>query len=359
MNARRFILITLIAFTTLLPSRTAEARVTLESICSIYGQKPMTLTGIGLVVGLNGTGDGEQAGPSIDALKQALDLLGQPVVGTIGASTNVAVVALEVRVPANAVRIGQQLDVRVSSMLSAESLKGGTLMPAPLISSDRRSRRVLATAKGPVDIEGEYKTTGRIFGGADIEANLFEEKQFLQNVFKDNVDAERGKTFTLQLNPQYASFSSTAAIADTINADFQDVDIYGRTAARALGPGFIEVTIPPQYKEDPISFVGEVLDLGIDRPHTQARVVINNRSKTVVVSGEASLSPVMISHPGLQIEVGPSFRQLADPQEVANNTQLKQLVAALGQLQVPTDDVISIIRELKASGKLHANLVEQ
>ena len=338
-------------------ARPAEARVKLESICSLYGQKPLRLTGVGLVVGLRGTGDGKGAAATVEALGRALDLMGNPVAqASTQDADNVAIVLLEATIPAESLRIGQRIDVYCSSVMSAESLRGGRLLVTPMQLADRRSQVLMATASGGVAIEDEsIQTTGRIPGGAIIEADLFQERQFLANVLKED---EKGPKFSILLDPSHASFISAQTVASAINADFVDV-AYGEDVARAVGPGMIEVRVPNAYRASPVEFIADVMEVGIDRPHTQARVIVNTRSNTVVVTGEAELSPAMISHPGIQLEIGPSFRTLTDPQQTVGSVQLRQLVAALGQLQVSSQDVIAIIRELHASGKLHADYEER
>ena len=344
------------ALLTLAPAP-AHARVKLESICSLYGQKPLRLTGVGLVVGLRGTGDGKGATATVEALSRALELMGNPVPSAAAADAdNVAIVMLEATVPAESVRVGQKIDVHCSSVMSAESLRGGRLLVAPLQLADRRSQVLVATASGGVAVESEsMQTTGRIPGGAIIEADLFEERQFLSNVLKET---EEGPKFTLLLDPAHAGFTSAQTVAAAVNADFVE-SAYGEDVARAVGPGTVEVAVPNAYRNSPVEFIAEVMEVGIDRPHTQARVIVNTRSNTVVVTGEAEISPALISHPGIQLEIGPSFRTLNDPQAGTPSVQLRTLVAALGQLQVSSQDVIAIVRELHASGKLHAEYEER
>ena len=331
----------------------ASARVRLESICTVHGQKPLRLTGVGLVVGLDGTGDGKGAAPTVEALGRALDLLGNPVAqAALKDANNVAIVMLEAEIPAHSLRVGQRIDVIAASVMSAISLRGGRLLVAPMRLADRRSPTLIATAAGGIAIEDpDHPTTGRISAGAIVEADLFQEQHFLQQVIRE-VEG-RGKVFTLVLDPNHTSFISARSVVDSINADFRELS-YGNDVARAAGPGMIEVSIPNAYAEAPVEYIAEVLDIGVDRPYTAARVVVNNASQTVVVSGEVEISPVMVSHPGLAIEIGPGFRALADQQSVANTVQLRTLVGALGQMQVSTQDAIEIIRQINAAGKLHA-----
>lgn len=338
----------------------ASARVKLEDICTVAGQREVNLVGFGLVTGLSGTGDGPQAYATNQALLRAMEHLHTPVTGDFKMTgKGAALVMLSAKVPRQGASIGQTVDVECSAVFGAEDLHNGILLSSPMAPSDIRSQVAPVIAQGRILVEDKkYAASGVIKGGGLVQVNMFEKEQFARNIFRQNSDPQRGKIFYLLLNPSHATLITAQNVAASINADFADADRYGRQAAKVVGPGNVEVTVPPQYAETPLEFVADVLEVGIDRPHTEARVIINNRSKTVVVTGEASLSPVTIANAGLQVEVGPSFRTLVDPNEPSNNAQLRQLVAALGELQVPTDDVISIIRELHASGKLHAKMMD-
>lgn len=350
-----------IAFVFLAVCSVVDARVSLEDICTVAGQREVSLTGIGIVTGLQGTGDGPTASATTQALLRAMEQLNTPITGDFkGTGKNVAVVLLSATIPAEGASVGQKIDVTCSSPFSAESLHNGVLMSAPMGPSELRGSVVPVMAQGTIHCDDkDYTAAGVIKGGGSVRINLLDEDQFQRNIFRDNPDPTQGKLFYLLLNPAHATFITAQNVVASINADFAEADLYGRQTARVVGPGRVEVTVAPQYAETPLEFVAEVLEVGIDRPHTEARVVINNRAKTVVVTGEASLSPVTISHPALQVEVGPSFRTLVDPNEPTNNAQLRQLVAALGELQVPTPEVIQIIRSIHESGKLHAKMIDR
>ena len=140
----------------------------------------------------------------------------------------------------------------------------------------------------------------------------------------------------------------------------------GKEIAKAVGPTSVEVRIPDYYKKNPVKFAARLLDIGIDMPHTQARVVVNASTGVVIVTGEVRIDPVVISHDKLTIRVGGASAGggssggefVAVPalqgDEGQSTSQLSELVAALKQLRVPNKDVIHIIRELHRSGKLHA-----
>jgi len=339
----------------------AQARVRLENICTISGQQEHKLIGMGLVVGLKGTGDGGKYQPTIRALASALKLMYNPVEGPaeLRDVNNVALVMIEATVPANGIRRGQKIDCFVNSIGSAKSLRGGRLMMSPLGGESISDERVMGLASGAVYVEdAQVPTSGKIPLGVTITADIV-------NLFVHNHE------FKLLLDAAHSSFQSASEVARVVNADIS-FEAEGRQLAKAIGPGVIQVMVPEQYRNDPVQFVAQVLDVGIDNPHTQARVVVNSKSGTVIVTGEVEISPVVISHKNLSVTVGGDENQLADAGEALPGVgfvplmdqqarqspqRLKQLVDALNQLKVPTSDVIEIIKDLHRTGKLHAVLI--
>lgn len=347
----------LVALMLLSHSEPAVARVRLENICTISGQKEIHLTGIGLVVGLNGTGDGGDNLPAMRALASALKLMNSPVGGfeELRDADNVAMVLIDARIPKTGMRRGQKIDCYVSSVGAAESLRGGRLLIAPLQTAEIADDTVVGLASGAVVIEDPASpTTGLIPGGVVLE----------EDVISQFIDYARGHVITLLLDEAHSSFHAASEVARVINAEFV-TEANGRLLARAMAPGVVEVMIPPSYYDAPVEFVALMLEVGIDNPHTQARVVVNTKTGVVVVTGEVEISPVIISHKNLTIEIGapPGFPLAPVPGRfvpVANQQtrqppqQLQDLVEALNRLRVPTSDIIDIIRELRRSGKLHA-----
>lgn len=335
---------------------TALARVRLESLCTVQGQEEVTLTGLGLVVGLPGTGDGARNLPTVRALQAALAKMNQPIGDRdIKNADSVAVVLVEATVPKTGVRRGQRIDVQLSAIMGAKSLRGGRLLSAPLTSPLVRKEVAVAMANGAIGVEDPLRpSVGKIQAGASL----------LEDVTPRFVDEKNGYRVTLLLDPAHASFWTSSEAARVINAEFS-FESSGQLVARSVSPGIVELTVPRQYRDSPVEFVAQVLEVGIDVPHTQARVVINSRTGTVVVTGEVELSPVVITHKNFSLEVG-TEELLAKPfTEIPGNAtrqspqQLADLVNALNQLRVPTADIIDIIRELHASGKLHAELIDR
>ena len=335
----------------------AMARVRLEHLCSVAGPKDVKLTGLGLVVGLRGTGDGGKNLPAMRALATALKLHNTPVLGAdeLRDAKNVAIVMVEATVPPTGLRRGQRLDCYLSSVMGAKSLEGGRLLLAPIETGDVGDNRAVGLASGSIEIENlDVPTTGKITGGITLEEDFFA-------YFVDRSGGD--PKVTLLLDAAHASFHAAGEIARVVNSEFS-FEAGGETA-RAAGPGAVEVKIPRQYENDPVAFLALLMEVGVDRPSTQARVVVNRKTGTVVVTGEVEISPVIIAHRKLTVRIGDPlappeperFRAVVAADDPIR-PQLDQLVEALNSLQVPTEDVIDILRELNRSGKLHAEFIE-
>lgn len=341
--------------------RAAFARVKLESICSVYGPQEVKLTGLGLVVGLNGTGDGGKNLPAMRALQAALQRMNAPTaLEELKNANNVAVVLIEATIPRSGIRRGQRLDCYISSVMGAKSLRGGRLLVCPLTLGKVDETQTPALASGPIYIEGtDVLTTGKIPSGVLVMSN------FMAEFVEDR--KEEGYFVTLLLETAHSSFHSASEVARVINAEFS-FETSTNELAKAIGPGVIEVKVPEQYVSDPVRFLSLLLGVGIDNPHSEARVVVNVKSETIVVTGEVEISPVVISHKNLTVQVGDQvfeedqpqgrFVPLLDRDASQSPQRLDDLVKALNQLRVPTSDIIQILRELHRSGKLHAVYVE-
>ncbi|NNJ27033.1 flagellar basal body P-ring protein FlgI [Alienimonas chondri] len=344
----------------LLLAAPAGAGVRLEHVCTLEGQKEIRLTGLGLVVGLDGTGDGGKNLPAMRALSAALRLHDAPVLDPIELkdASNVAVVLIEATVPATGARRGQRLNCFVSSPMGASSLAGGRLLAAPLRLAEAGAEIAVGVAAGPIVIQDPLAPVA----GALPNGLILEEDFNVSFVGRDS----GGPFVTLQLDASHAGFGAATEVAQAVNREF-DFGA-GFHVAKAAGPSAIQVRIPPAYHLDPVRFAALLLAVPLDRPESRPRVVVNARTGTIVVTGEVELSPVAISHKTLTVDVGAppaaaggrpanGFSPLGEP-EPTPRPQLESLLKALNQLRVPTSDVIHILRELHASGKLHAEFVE-
>ena len=240
----------------------AEARMTLKSICHIKGQEENTLEGLGIVVGLKGTGDGGNYLPTVRSLAKIMGILDIPTskagLADLKDTKNVALVIVTATIPAAGARQGDKLDCVVSSVGSAKSLAGGRLFLTPLVGPDPRNRRVYALAEGPITLEDSAHTTsGRIHDGCRLEEEFF------------NVFTKDGK-ITLVLEKNHADFQVAEDVVEAVNSHIKYQTTSTVPLAHALNQGNIEVTIPPQYRDDPVSFVSQVLALPVMEPRTGA-----------------------------------------------------------------------------------------
>jgi len=351
----RKLLIILAALLSLSAPRPALA-VKVADITRLGGQRPNVLTGLGLVVGLKGTGDGGDYMPAIKPLAGLLSRFADPTtVRELANAENVALVLLSAKVPPNGVRDGDQIDVYVMSQGAASSLKGGRLFVTPMTGPIPNSG-IFAMAEGAVEIEDpSTPTVGVVKGGAVMEADM-----------PAQVIDPNGR-FTLILQDPAADWTTASTIAKTIN-DAEAAD--GEVLAVAIDPKNVVVTIPQSERSRPDSFISRVRQLPVPLLPTEARVQINERTGTLIVTGDVEISPVVISHKGLTITTvdptpvpTPRNPVLRSKDVVTLDTtrrggaKLQDLVNALEQLKVPSPDRITIVKELYKTGMLHAKLI--
>lgn len=329
--------------------------VKVADITRLNGQRTNVLTGLGLVYGLKGSGDGGDFMPAIKPLASMLGKFSDPAtVKELAAVQNVALVSIIAKIPANGVRDGDKIDVYVTSIGSASSLRGGRLFVTPLQGPIPGSG-LFAMAEGALVLEDPATpTVGLIKGGGVMEIDL--PAKYI----------DHGQ-FTLILEDPAASWNNASMIAKVIN-DGQSDD--GKLIAVAVDPKNVVVTIPPSERAQPDLFISNVLRLPVPNITTEARVVINERTGTITMTGDVEISPVVISHRGLTISSiaptpvpTPRNPVVTNKDVVAIDTtaqggaRLQDLVNALDQLKVPADDRITIIKELYKTGKLHAKLI--
>lgn len=340
----------------------------IKDIATVSAVSAHKLMGYGLVVGLQGTGDGSRAVFTAQSLANMLERFGVSVDARELRVKNVAAVMVVAELPAQVDR-GARLDVLLSSLGDATSLQGGTLLATPLLAGDGQ---MYALAQGPVSIGGfnvssggdsvqqNHAVVGRVPGGATVSAPV-------------SGAAVRAERFCLVLHSP--DFTTACRVADAIGAHA------GVACARALGPALVEVTVPAHVAE-PVRFITELEQLAVE-PDTPARVVINERTGTVVIGERVRIAPVAISHGSLTIQVRAQW-QVSQPPPLshgdtvvvpAQNLQveegggqvlalppqgsLDELVAALNVLGVKPRDLIAIIQALRSAGALEAEVVVQ
>lgn len=346
-----------------LSANVAWSQQRIRDVCRVKGQEENTLRGVGLIVGLNGTGD-----PNLPSTPRALarmlsntgaplpkDQLGQDLINELKDVRNAALVFVTATVPAAGARQGDQLDCRVDAWGNAKSLKGGYLLTAMLTggpaTANPDEQVVLATAQGPVHLEDETDlVSGKIHGGCRLEVTF-------ANHFSDQ------GVVTLVLDKDHANFKTAQDIAERINShpDFN----YGtggvsEEIAKAMDQVNILVRIPDKYQPNPVLFVSDLLDLALTNLQSDARVVVNERTGTVVIGENVVIAPVVVTHKNFTIEAGPFHALDPNPDDSVGNPKtikLKALVDALNALKASPQDVIDVVKTLKNQGALYGQLI--
>ncbi len=343
--------LTAVAFGRIAEADAAPTTTMLKSVCRLKGQEENTLQGMGIVVGLDGKGDGGNYQPTVRSLAKLMSVMGEQLgpggLTELKDAKNVALVLVTATIPAAGARQGDRIDCTVASIGAAKSLAGGRLFLTPLVGPDRQDPSVYAFAEGPITIDGaSMLTTGRVFGGARLEADFF------------NAFTKDGK-ITLVLDENHAGFGNAQEVVETVNSQL-GFGTGGAPLAKALNQQNIEVAIPSQYQQDPVLFVSLVLRLPLLQPETEPRVVINERAGSIVIGGDVQIGPVVVSHKNIVIEAGAAPATggfvAVDPAETSV-PRLKAMVEALNAMHVPNADVIEIIKGLHRNGKLYGKLI--
>lgn len=333
--------------------------VQVQDIARLKGSESNKIIGMGLVVGLNGTGDGGKYEPAMRPLAQMIGRFVDP--NTIAAELkdvkNVALVTVTAELPANGVREGDRVDVRIASVGPAKSLSGGTLFMTPLLAPRPDIDMIFAFAEGPVSIENEDNpTVAKVANGATLTRDIM--TRHVQN----------GQV-TLVIDSRHASWPVARNLAQNIN---DELNPEGTPLARATDPKNVTIQVPMWERSDPSLFLSKLMVMSFPTPlmPIEARVVINESTGTIVMSGDVEISPVVISKKGLtitRITPAPKADEF-NPIEAENSfigvdpadkggAKLADLIEAFNQLKVDAQDRIEIIKAIHATGHLHAELI--
>ena len=311
----------------------------LKDISSIRGVRENQLIGYGIVVGLKGTGDGknEFTGKS---LARMLDKLGVKLDRDSVESKNVAAVIITATL-APFGKAGNPMDVTVNALGDAQSLEGGTLLQTPLRAANEQ---IYAVAQGSIIIGGEGKTAfttvGRIPNGATIEKDV-------------GADFSSRKMYRLTLhNPD---FITAARAILTINKEL------GGQYATAKDAGTIDIITPFSYDGRGVELLATIEAIEIN-PDSKARVIVNERTGTVIIGDKVKISKVAIAHGSLSVKVGAKDAKAGSKETeekvmvLDSGVSVGDLVGALNKLGVTPKDLISILQSIKAAGALHGEL---
>lgn len=350
----------------LLVSSNADA-IRIKDLASFEGVRDNQLMGYGLVVGLNGTGDSDQAKIQTQSVVNMLERMGITVSANDIKIKNIAAVMVTATLPPFS-KQGNRLDVLVSSLGDAKSIAGGTLLMAPLKGADNQ---IYAVAQGSIltnsfafggqgaTAQKNHPTAGRVPNGALVEREL--------------PNTLAGKA-VLNLNLNIADFTTASRIVTAVNDKFKS------PVAASSDPGSVTMTIPEAYANRAVEFVAALERLEV-KPDVQAKVVLNERTGTVVMGENVRISTVAITHGSLTLVIKET-PQVSQPAplsrtgetKVVPRTELKveeenrrlmvmqegasigDVVRALNTLGVTPRDLISIIQAIKAGGALQAEL---
>lgn len=348
--------------------------IRVKDLGKLEGWRENALTGYGIVTGLAGTGDSPTNRVTRQALANAFSQFNLTVAPEDVQSRNVAVVMVTAQLPPFA-RPGDTVDVAVTSAGDARSLLGGSLLSTALHAANGR---VYALAQGALSVGGyrydangnvvqkNHPTVGSVPNGATVEVG----------VGATMLHADQKLTFVLA-DPDYTTASR---VASAINSHF------GAGIAQARDAEGIDIAVPEDRRRQLVKFIAGIESVAVE-PDVRARVVINERTGTVVSGGDVPISKVAISQGDLKISVttentasqpidvwrpGPGVRtaivsntrvnvsEADGPNYVApRDTTVADLVRTLARLKISTRDMIAILQAVKAAGALHADLVIQ
>ena len=354
----------------ILGAASASHAMRIKEVASIEGVRSNQLTGFGLIVGLDGTGDQTTQMPyTTQGLSNYLQQLGITLTATTLAQLqmkNVAAVLVTAQLPAFA-RPGQLLDVNVSSVGNAKSLKGGTLIAAPLKGADGE---VYALAQGNLIVAG----AGAAAGGSKVQVNHLSAGRIPDGAQVERVvptPLQDGPTINLSLNA--SDFQTARKVAQAINTQF------GEGVAQALDGRTIKVSAPTNAN-DRVNFLAEMEELPIQNSIAAAKIIINARTGSIVLNQAVSLGACAIAHGNLSISIS-STPVISQPNAMSQgqtvvaekaNIEIKQeagkliqlpaaaqladVVKALNSLGATPQDLLAILQAIKSAGALNAEL---
>ncbi len=330
----------LIAFGIFLATTVNAARI--KDLASIKGIRSNQLSGYGLIVGLNGTGDKDGVTFTKQALANMMEKMNIFVDRNGLKVKNVAAVMITADIPPFA-RIGDKIDVVVSSLGDAKSLKGGTLLVSPLKGVDNK---IYALAQGAVTIamssaagdRDSHLQVARIVNGASVEREI---------AFKLNGKKE------LILSLFQPDFTTARRMTETINISIGDA------VAQTIDASAISLRVPDSmWQKDVAEFIADIETLSVI-PDTTAKVVINEKTGTVVIGSEVTISNVAVAHGDLSVTIDQEAggQKQENVMNLSGTSTIGDLVRGLNSLGVKPQDLISILQSIKAAGALQAELV--
>jgi flagellar P-ring protein precursor FlgI len=323
--------------------------------------------GYGLVVGLNGSGDSNKSTETVQSIVNMLKTYGVAVNQGSLKSSNVAAVMVTATLPPF-VREGDTIDTTISSLGDAKSIQGGTLLQTPLKAGNGN---VYAVAQGPVSTGGFQAGRG---GNNSTATKNFPTVGMTPNgaIVERTVEDDLGTNGRISLSLAHPDFTTATRMAAAINSQYGNV-------AHAVNPGRIDLNIPSYFRGNVVGFVASIEELPII-PDNVAKIVVSERTGTIVMGGDVSVDEIAITQGGLSIRVQKNENaNQPDPFSygttiVTKNTDvtvtedkastvvlpatanINDIVGALNAVGATPRDIISILQAMKAAGAIHADL---
>ncbi len=343
----------------------AGANSRIKDVAKVQGVRANQLVGYGLVVGLTGTGDSNKILQTLQSTASMMKTFGVTISAAQLQSKNVAAVMVTAQLPPF-LKPGDTIDINVASMGDAKSLQGGVLIQTPLRGANGQT---YAVAQGPVSIGGfaagsggssqqkNFLTVGTTPNGAMVERE---------------VPMQMADNGMVRLALNQPDFTTASRIADAVNRRFGGI-------ANAKDPATVEMYVPGEYGGNPVSFIAAMEDIYITTD-TAAKVVINERTGTVVMGSNVSIDQVAVAQGGLSVKIAKDTT-VSQPNPFSNgntavtsNTNVTvdepkanvlvlpstsnvgDVVNALNAIGATPRDIIAILQAMKAAGALHADL---
>lgn len=356
--------ITLIIFSLLLYTN-VFATVKIRDISTVEGIRENQLVGYGVVVGLNGTGDKSGTEFTIQSLVNMLDRMGITVDKKKVKVKNVAAVMVTAKLPPFA-KAGTKADVLISSIGDAKSLEGGTLILTPLSAPNGQ---IYAAAQGPISVGGMNVSAG---GGGTVKNHPTVGK------IPNGATIEREIPFNLQQDNLKVTFNNLS-ISNIVKSKRVINKLFGSEIANISTPTTLEIEVPSEYSDKYYEFMDKVLNTEIE-PETFAKVVVDERTGTIVMGSDVRITTIAVSHGNLTIKItnkvevsqpGPlsggqtvvTNNQQTDVKEeeaklmiIPEGVKISDLVKALNSIGVSPRDLIAVLQAVKAAGALQGEL---
>lgn len=350
--------------------------VRIKDLAGIRGMRDNQLSGFGIVVGLNGTGDSRESLMSRKPLRNALERMAISITPAEIKGRSIAGVMVTATLPPFA-KQGQKLDVTVSAVGDAISLRGGILFVTPLRA---HNREVFAVAQGPivgipmgVELPADRNQIGAAEYAFDPRRSIVPTVGFVNSgaLVEREINIDLNSRTRLFLNLKDADFTTAFRLSKAINKALGD------GSARAVDAGTVEVSVPASYLGQTVELISRVENLEIE-PDTIAKVVLDERTGTVVMGTNVKILPIAISFGNLNIKIGDDTptpapvvvaQNVQGQQQAVNPTQengvilfkggvdIKEVVDGLNKIGISNADLLEVLKTIKSAGALQAELI--